>query len=214
MTRSIFQKPGLSGRPKALKKAMGGYLMVEVMVSAIIITVGIVGISQIQNVAKLSNEQAMQRSTAINLVDNLIERIRSNGGGVGTYFSNGDNVVKITGIPAEPAACSSGSVCIATAVADRDIYEWAQLLVGAQELDGGNNTGGLVNPIVCLQPQAGGTGIYTIAIAWHGRAKLSNQAITDNTTANNCGAADADNAYDEAGNDNVHRRVYWQEFFI
>ena len=74
MKNSSFQKSGLPRQSTPNKKSMGGYLMVEVMVSMVIILVGITGISKIQNVAKLSNEQATQRSTAINLVDNLIEK--------------------------------------------------------------------------------------------------------------------------------------------
>ena len=217
MKNSSFQKPGLPRQSTPNKKSMGGYLMVEVMVSMVIILVGITGISKIQNVAKLSNEQAMQRSTAINLVDNLMERIRSNPGGLADYFANS----QLTGALTAPATCAADPVCTAAERADWDLYDWEQLLIGAQEDAGGDATGGLVNPIVCLQgPPApavvGDSGVYNIAIVWHGRAKLTNQTIAANANASACGTLLADNAYDEvpASNDNLHRRVYWQELFM
>ena len=213
MKNSSFQKPGLPRQSTPNKKSMGGYLMVEVMVSMVIILVGITGISKIQNVAKLSNEQATQRSTAINLVDNLIERIRSNPGGIAAYFSDGDNRVILNGSLTAPTACSSSYVCTPAEVAARDLYEWEQLLIGTQEAAGANDTGGLVNPIVCLQPEGGTSRIYHIAIVWHGRTKISNQTIADNPKASICGTEDG--SYDEgSANNNLHRRVYWQEIFI
>ena len=78
----------------------------------------------------------------------------------------------------------------------------------------GDSTGGLVDPVVCLQrPTGGGDGIYHIAIAWHSFTRLPNQTISANANASSCGTGDS--KYDATGSDdNEYRRVHWQEVYL
>lgn len=197
-------------------KNQTGYLLVEVLVSMLIITVGVVGIAKLQHVSKSSNAQAVQRTIASHLTDNLIERIRTNAGGIDTYFPS-DSTLVLTGSTSAPSTlCTAGNVCTAAQLATFDIWEWEQNLIGAFETASGVATGGLVNPIVCLQrPAGGGDGQYHIAIAWHSQSRLEQQPVVANANASSCGAGAADNAYDATGgNDNAHRRVHWQEVYL
>ncbi|MGI9318568.1 MAG: type IV pilus modification protein PilV [bacterium] len=197
-------------------KKQTGYLLVEVLVSMLIITVGVVGIAKLQHVSKSSNAQAVQRTIASHLTDNLIERIRTNSAGIGTYFPN-DSTVVLTGGSSTPATqCTAGNVCTPAQLATFDIWEWEQNLIGTFESASGAATGGLVNPIVCLRrPAGGGDGLYQIAIAWHSQSRLEQQPIAANSNASTCGTAASDNAYDATGsNDNAHRRVHWQEIYL
>jgi len=202
-------------RPNQNKK-QAGYLLVEVLVSMLIVTVGVVGIAKLQHVSKNSNAQAVQRTIASHLTDNLIERVRTNTGGINTYFPS-DSTVVLTGSTSAPAAlCTAGNVCTAAQLAAFDIWEWEQNLIGTFETASGAATGGLVNPIVCLQrPAGGGDGLYHIAIAWHSHSRLEQQPVVANANASTCGAGVTDNAYDATGgNDNEHRRVHWQEVYL
>ena len=192
-----------------------GYLLVEVMVAMLIMLIGVVGIAKLQQTSKAANIQAVQLSTAINLADNLIERIRSNVAGIDTYFP-GDATLTLDGSTPSPGAlCVGGLVCTAAQVAAYDIWEWEQNLIGSLATEGGSNTGGLVNPIVCLQrPAGGGDGAYNIAIAWRGLTQLPSQQIPENSNASTCGTGIGAGAYDASGNDNVYRRIHWQQIFL
>ena len=192
-------------------------MMVEVMVALLISVIGLVGITKLQHVAKNSNAQSVQRTIASNLSNDFIERIRANKAGISTYFSSDNTTLR--GTTAAPTqTCISTSKCTASEMASYDIWEWEQKLLGnLEQIDATNQaTGGLVNPIVCLQrPAGGGAGIHHIAIAWHSQSKLAfNNTKIPNTNAANCGTAVADGAYDSTGNDNVYRRIHWQEFYL
>lgn len=193
-----------------------GYLLIEVLVSMLIITVGVIGIARLQHVSKSSNAQAVQRTIASHLTDNLIERIRVNTEGIATYFPSDATVVLTGGSTTPGQLCTSGSICSAAQLATFDIWEWEQNLIGAFETSSGAATGGLVDPIVCLQrPAGGGDGLYHIAIAWHSQSKLEQQPVLANGNASTCGTNASDNAYDAtSGNDNAHRRVHWQEVYL
>ena len=194
-------------------KPQSGYLLIEVLVSMIIILLGLVGIAKLQHVAKIAHAQAVQRTIASNLASNLIERIRSNPAGIGTYFPS-DATRELNGSTSYIGPpCTSGSPCAPVELAAYDIWEWEQSLTGALETVSTASTGGLVNPVVCLKREAGGgNGIYHMAIVWHGHSKLQYQTIAANANASTCGTTDS--AYDDSGNDNVYRRVHWQEIFL
>ena len=196
-----------------------GFLLLEVLVAMVIILIGVVGIAKLQHVAKSSNGQALQRTEAIMLTDDLIERIRSNISGMTGYFT-GSTIKVISGTPSStpPSTCSSGTPCTAEQVAAYDIWEWHRDITGAFETDSGISTGGLVNPTVCLigpgyvSATNHQSGFYDIAIAWHGQNQIGQQAISGSTLASNCGTTD--DKYDADGNDNVYRRVHWQRVYL
>jgi type IV pilus assembly protein PilV len=195
-------------------KRQTGYLMVEVLVSMSILLAGVVGIAKLQHVAKNSNAQASQRTIASNLADSMIERIRTNTTGIDGYIPS-DTPVVLTGDTATPGQmCADlASTCTPVQLAAFDIWEWEQHLTGGMETVSGTDAGGLVNPTVCLdRPDGGGDGIYHIALVWHGHSMMQYQEETENENAKDCGSGDS--KYDNTGNDNVYRRVHWQEFFL
>jgi len=188
--------------------------MVEVLVSMIIMLAGVVGIVKLQHVSKNSNAQAIQRTIASNLADSLIERIRSNTAGIDGYFPS-DSTHVLTGSSAAPSQiCGSlATTCTPTQLAEYDIWEWEQHLTGGLETVSGVDTGGLINPVVCLdRPDGGGDGIYHVALAWHGQSVMEYQDIDSNDNAKNCGKDD--NNYDKNVDDNAYRRIHWQEVYL
>lgn len=197
------------------KNSQYGYLLVEVMVAMVIILLGVIGIAKVQHTSKSANAQAVQRTIASTLSDNLIERIRSNTAGIGTYFPSDSTVILKGNTTAPGQTCVAGSMCDPAQLAAFDIWEWEQNLIGVLETASGTNTGGLVDPIVCLRrPPGGGDGIYHIAIAWRGQSRIEQIAIAENANASTCGTLASDGAYDESGNDNVFRRVHWQQVYF
>jgi type IV pilus assembly protein PilV len=168
-----------------LKRRQAGVGMIEVLVTLAIISVGFLNMAALQTTAKRSNFDAVQRTTAVMLAHDIVERMRANPGVLATYLTNGIG----GGTLLAPARdCGAGVTCSPLQLAIFDLHEWEQAVDGVSELRliGGTptQTGGLVNPMGCITgPALGGAGIYTITIVWRGLAELSN------TSADACGAA-------------------------
>ena len=185
-----------------------GFTLVEVMVSIVIFSIGLIGIARLQVVAKQSNYDAVQRVAATSLAQDVLSRMRSNHSELGTYVSNAGTTTigggTITTEPS-PSCASSGSACTTTQLASHDLWEFERSVDGIAEQDAdGNDTGGLVSPTLCISgPAAGTSGVYTIAIAWRGKASLTN------STRSTCG-----NGSGLYGDNNEFRRVLVMETFI
>lgn len=185
-----------------------GFTMVEVLVSVIIFSVGLIGVARLQVVAKQNNYDAVQRVAATSVAQDLLSRMRSNHTVLNTYVSNsGSTTIGRNSISSEPTpVCGdSGSSCTANQLASHDLWEIEKALDGiAEQDDDGNSLGGLTLPTLCITgPAAGDSGVYTVAIAWRGKANLSNP---DSST---CG--DNTGLYGDA---NEFRRVLVMQTFI
>jgi type IV pilus assembly protein PilV len=195
----------LTGLP--LGRTSSGFTLVEVLVSMIIFSVGLIGVARLQVVAKQSNYDAVQRVTATSIAQDLLSRMRANHTVLNTYVSNtGSTVIGRGSIDAEPnPVCgSSATLCTEDQLAGHDLWDIEQALDGIAEQDAGNSVGGLVSPTLCITgPAAGDSGVYTIAIAWRGKAELSNPS------ASTCG--DDTGLY---GDSNEFRRVLVMQTFI
>jgi len=184
-----------------------GFTMVEVLVSMVIFSVGLIGIAKMQVVAKQSNYDAVQRVAATSIAEDLLSRMRSNHEVLSDYVSNtGSTTIGSNSISTEPTpTCSSGSTCTANQLVSHDLWEIEQLLDGATELDtSSNKTGGINLPTLCITGDAaGGSGVYTVTVAWRGKAALSN------LNTNTCGASSG-----QYGNNNEYRRLLVMQAYI
>ncbi len=181
-----------------------GTSLIEVLVTVVVFAIGLLGIAGIQVQSKRSNFEAIQRSTASLLAHDIVERMRTNAGGLGTYLANGAALGGNT-LGNEPTPnCQGGTSCASAELALHDLWEWERAIDGSSEASG---SGGLVAPTACISgPLGGGTGAYTVAIAWRGQAELTNP------TGNDCGVSTGN--YDRLGGDNVYRRLLFVEVFI
>ncbi|MFJ3483590.1 type IV pilus modification protein PilV [Pseudomonas sp. NPDC090202] len=80
-----------------------GFTMIEVLVSLLIIVIGILGMVALQSKAIPYTQDSVQRNTAMMLVDDLVEIIRTKG----DDCTSGNNCLKAPGasFPAAPATC-------------------------------------------------------------------------------------------------------------
>lgn len=181
-----------------------GFTLLEVMVALLIFGVGLLTVAALQSVSKRANYEALQRTTASFLAMDMLERMRVNKRRLNFYIQGNMELGGGTR-PVPGSLCTSlGDNCDGIDIARADLYLWEQLLDGVAEDLGGNATGGLVSPTACLDgPGGGGTGVYTIAIAWRGVTELTNPAADD------CG--DDTGLY---GADNEFRRVLVISAFI
>lgn len=173
-------------RPQASR----GVSLIEVLVSLVILSLGVLAVVGLQLVSKRNNADAGQRTIAAQLAYDIAERMRANASTatLPTYVIGTTNEpagARYAPAATGPAPCSMAAPCTPTQMATRDLYEWEQALEGASETVGGGNTGGLVSPLGCIVQttnDGGGDGIYTITIAWRG-----NVQIPDGGTGAACG---------------------------
>ncbi|MGH8508704.1 MAG: type IV pilus modification protein PilV, partial [Gammaproteobacteria bacterium] len=107
----------MSERPitRFSKHACRGFTMIEVLVAVLITAIGVLAIAALQLTSKHANFETGQRTAAIQLANDLIERMRSNAGELATY-TNGAAGTTLTGAMAAPnpdcalAACTDAQL--------------------------------------------------------------------------------------------------------
>lgn len=91
--------------------------MIEVLVSVLLLSVGLIGVAGLQAASLNNNQSSFMRSQATALVYDLADRMRSNVPGANAAFYNPGSAAKNTG-------CVSTSGCTPQQMAQHDIAEW------------------------------------------------------------------------------------------
>lgn len=192
--------------PGCAPRRCRGVGLLEVLVTVVILSVGILGIAALQFQSKRLQHEAIQRTYAAMLAHDILERLRANP----SELPAAPVVVGGGTVGAEPTPTCVGlaSQCTAFQLYQHDLWEWEQMMDGAAEVANGESLGGFVAPTGCITgPAGGGTGTYTVAIAWRGQTPVSDPA------ASTCGQGSG--KYDDAeGNVDAYRRVLEVETYI
>lgn len=188
----------------ARRRHMTGATLIEALISVVVLSLGLLGIGLLQLQSKHLNLQAIQRSQASMLANEIIEKMRNNNSELGNYLAT----VGGGAIESEPSPdCSADEPCTLSDLASYDLWQWEQTIDGAAESHNGQNTGALSEATGCVTgPAGGGAGVYTVSIAWRG------QSVASNTSANTCGTASG--KYDDSIGDNAYRRLLAVDVFI
>ncbi len=173
-----------------LLRKQSGFSLIEVLIAFIILTIGLLGIVNLQAMSKKFTHQAAQRTIAVSLADNIVERIRFNPAALLTYTNSaavgGDTIAN------EPNPNCSAAICSNTELATHDLWEWEEALDGAASTFGGANTSGLIEPKACFNFTARAgltrTGFLTVRVQWKGLNNLSDAVTEANTNCNNTAA--------------------------
>jgi type IV pilus assembly protein PilV len=148
--------------------------MIEVLVTMLIVTVGLMGLVGLQARATVAEFESYQRSQAIILAYSMVERMRMNHANMGSFKSL---TSKATGTPYYgTAGANSATVnCAATDRASIDLCAWHSELLGASETKGGTSIGAVVDGRGCITydettvlPGAPDTGVFTVTVVWKG----------------------------------------------
>ena len=175
-----------------------GFSLIELLVAMVIFTVGLLSIAGLQAVAKKSNYESTQRTTAAHIAYGLLEEMRANGEGIDTYLASPDLGGGVLSAIPVPDCSNVASPCNATQKATHDLWFWEQVL------DGEGAAGGMLLPTMCIDgPAGGGAGIYVVAIAWQGPISMADSDISD------CGAGAG-----KYGSGDEYRRVLRVATFI
>lgn len=166
------------------RNGQDGFSLVEVLVTIVVFSIGMLGITGLNTLSKRAGYESVQRSTASELAYSLIEEIRANNAAVATYLAAGTLGGGTLGAEPAPRCDDPVNACTAVQFATHSLWEFEQILDSGMETVNGGGTGGLVSPSACIAgPAGGGAGDYTITIVWRGVTGLSDPGL------NACGAA-------------------------
>ncbi|MCJ8320652.1 MAG: type IV pilus modification protein PilV [Colwellia sp.] len=175
--------------PKALfslkRNRQKGMSFIEVLIAMVILVTGILGSVAMQATAKKGSLDALQRSMASALTQDILERMRSNDVvELGNYANTYAAIA-----PAEITACFTADTrCTPAQLRTEDLLQWQQGLSG------------LIDGVGCIAVNASQV---TIIISWQGRTATQDGATSNGGDAVNCGDAN-----------NSRRQVVLQTFVI
>jgi len=156
-----------------------GMTFVEVLIALVIIVTGILGAVAMQATAKQGSFDAMQRSLASSLAEDILSRMRANDPAtLVAYNANnygGDNYLE----PGERCKTNTAA-CSAAQMLANDQYEWELALMGGDVTIAGKNAGGLIGAIGCINVAVN---TVTVVVSWQGRQEMTD-ALKDG-----CGTA-------------------------
>lgn len=139
-----------------------GFGLIEVLVAAFVIAVGVLGISSAQMISLKNNQSAYFRSQSNFLIIDMIDRMRANPASILAYNNFDTN----PGAVPNPPACADASGCTPDEIAARDLQEWAALFPNS----GPNNPVGLIPGSIGqirIDPTVGPNSFdVTITISW------------------------------------------------
>jgi type IV pilus assembly protein PilV len=159
-----------------------GGLLIEVLVTVFVSAFALLGFAAMQARAATAEFEALQRSQALLLVDDMVARMNANRARAADYV--------------QAAAVGDGAVvdCSGMNGAELDLCEWANLIRGSTEQRGGSSVGAMLSARGCIQRATSGSDRYVVAVAWQGVTPTSAPAA-------GCGQGDA------AFSDEALRRV-------
>lgn len=151
-----------------------GVTMLEVLVTLLVLTFGLLGVAGMQAQMQLAEREAYQRAQAVALLQDMVDRISANRKNVASY------------VTAAPLGTGSAIDCTAPAtVAARDQCEWHTTLLGAAEASGGTLLGAMTGARGCISnPVATMPRQMIVAVAWQGLSATVVPAATG------CGAGE------------------------
>lgn len=145
--------------------AQGGAALIEALVAILIVSFGLMALAGLQATMNAAVLEAYQRTQALTLMQDMVQRIVANQGNAASY------------VTPQPVGTGALADCAAPAtLAQRDLCEWSSLLRGAGETQDGTSVGAMVAGRGCVEqlqatdpaPGVCLPGIYRVTVAWQG----------------------------------------------
>jgi len=165
---------------KLNNKAQRGVGIVEVLVAMLVLSVGVLGFAMLQGRAVESTKEAFNRTQAIWVLRGLVDSIRVNAAGQGSYAAAINAYSAITSAPTAPTPnCLSGNPCAAADMVNQDAYQAALAAF---------NLGMKINMVTCPGiPSSAPTQRQCVIAAWGSTTPTYNSAIASaNPSGNDC----------------------------
>jgi type IV pilus assembly protein PilV len=152
--------------------AQRGGLLIEVLVAVFVSAFALLGFAAMQARATTAEFEALQRSQALLLVDDMVARMNANRARAADYVQIG------------LVGAGAADDCAGMNGADLDLCEWGNLIRGSTEQRGGALVGAMLSARGCIARATSGSDRYVVAVAWQGVTPTSAPAAL-------CGQGDA-----------------------
>lgn len=162
---------------------VSGFTLIEVLISLLIVTLGLLGLAGMQAVAQRSEMDSYQRAQALVLVQDMVDRLNANRKVAGCYAFTPTNGSVWAGTSATAPTCTAAfGTAQQRAQADADMLAWHNLLTGAAEALSGNQVGAMVGARGCVVLDTTVVpNIYRVQVAWQGMVPTVNPTSIDAT---------------------------------
>ena len=102
---------------RAVRRQQSGFTLIEVLVSMLVLSIGLVGVAALQGVSLKNTQSAFMRSQATALAYDIADRMRANLVSARTGLYDPGTAATVT-------ACKSTTGCTAQDMAKHDLAEW------------------------------------------------------------------------------------------
>ncbi|OHV11492.1 type IV pilus modification protein PilV [Kushneria phosphatilytica] len=167
-----------------------GFSLLEVLVTLVLLTVGMLGVVGLVLHARQANEQALANTRATLLVEDLLERMRANTTAAALEVYGASTSVVPTQINKPERDCRA-TECSPAEMARFDLYDWAQQI--SMRSEPGPPRDGLLDAQGCIDispvnPAPGSIASATVILAWRGSG--ASRATGPNGQPISCGSDD------------------------
>src|ERR1700757_357164 len=147
-----------------------GFTLIEVLISLLILTLGLLGLAGMQAVAQRAELESYQRAQALVLLQDMVDRVNANRKVAGCYAFTPSAGTAFAGTGASAPTCTSAfGTAQQRAQANADMLAWHNLLTGAAETLGANQVGAMVGARGCVILDTTVTpNVYRVQVAWQG----------------------------------------------
>ncbi len=152
----------------AVRKARG-FTLIEVLVALVVLLVGVMGAAGLMVRTVQQEVEAYQRLQALNLLQDMTDRMNANRGVVECYSYGSTGATLGYGVSTF-TDCTSGSAT-EKAMVTADLTAWNNALNGVSEQSGSNNSGAMVGARGCIVQVSAAERTYRITVAWQGMNK-------------------------------------------
>ena len=166
------------------KSGLRGFTLIELLIAVVVLSLGLLALAGLQINATRSNSEALQRTQATALANDVVDRMRANPERLDTYATTDLGGATISDEPADCTSEMTTEACL-TARANRDRWELEQI---ADRLDA------LINTRICITHDVANPGNVTVVIAWRGFSEITLSAA-DYDDLDACGDGAIDDAY-------------------
>ncbi len=141
------------------RSRLRGVTMVEVLITIVILTIGLLGVAGLQARMQLAEVESYHRSHAIVLLQDIVARVTSNRRNAMNY---------VTGTPVGTGNAIQN--CLGLTGANLDLCHWNNALLGAAETSsGGQQVGAMIGARGCISNvTATMPREFTLAVVWQG----------------------------------------------
>ena len=141
--------------------------MIEVLVTVVVLLIGLLGMAVLMARGQKAEAESYQRAQALLVLQDMAARLNANRSVAQCYITSAYPTPYMgTGSTAVPA-CGIGTPAAYT-LANQDLIEWNDLLIGATETLDGNNVGTLKDARGCITVDPTNSRLYTVSVAWQG----------------------------------------------